>query len=409
MNQRRGFLWILALSLPGLAVSLYLTWLYQQILTGDLSEFSICDFSRHVSCGAVSASPWAEWFAVPIAWFGAMVYLLWMCLAILGLKGKNAPAARALIFLSAMTAVAIDLRLGYIMAFQIRSLCLLCLLTYILNLFILFLSWHTMPVPRSRHLLRGLAAIHPLRPRAEYPLLIVLHVVAGLSLAGAERLRVTVAKSTANFNAVAFSHFSATAPRFEVDTSQDPYLGGKNAPLTIVEFSDFQCPYCRKAHLMLQALLPSYADEVKFVFKNLPLGIDCNPLLKARYGRDVHPSACTLARLGEAAHRQHRFWALHDLIFRRQPQFEGKKLSEDALLRLAEAAGLDINRLKIDLEDPGIDRAVSADVQEAYRAGIHATPTFLFNGLKIEGMPPSARILQRIIEIELRRAVKPQR
>ncbi len=404
MNQRRGLIGILLLSLAGLAASLYLTWLHQQILTGSLTEFSVCNFSRNVSCEAVSASSWSEWFGVPVAWLGAMAYLLWLTLAGTGLKSKYTSPAVGLIFLTAAIAVGIDVYLGYIMTFRVKSLCLFCLLTYILNLFILYLAWRLGKKGTSKLSPFFQAVLSTLSSRGKtgYVVPLIAVLIATVATVGAYQLRQAVARSASNFNETAFARFSATAQRLTVDTSHDPYLGVSDAKLTIVEFSDFQCPYCRKAHMMLQAVLPSYAGKVRFVFKNLPLGTDCNPILKARYGRDVHPAACGLARLGEAAVRQHRFWPLHDLIFRRQPDFEGKRLSRQDLLKLARAAGLDMKRLEADLDDAETGEAVLSDVHAAYRAGMNATPTFLFNGLKIEGMP-SARILQRIIEIELSR------
>jgi len=408
MNQRRSLIGILLLSLAGLAASLYLTWLHQQIFTGKLTGFGICDFSRNVSCEAVSASSWSEWFGIPIAWLGAMTYLLWLSLAGIGLKSKYTSPAAGLILLTAMIAAGIDVYLGYIMAFRIRSLCLFCLLTYILNLCILYLAWRLEKRGKKKlapffreWLLQTVLRTLPFSGKTSYVFPLIFVVITATATAGAYQLNQAVARATPDFNETAFTRFSATAHRITVNTSHDPYLGAPDAKLTIVEFSDFQCPYCRKVHIMLQSILPSYAGRVKFVFKNLPLGVDCNPILKARYGRDIHPAACGLARLGEAAVRQHRFWPLHDLIFRRQPGFEGKRLSRNALLKLAKAAGLDMKRLKADLNDSKTDQAVMADVHAAYRVGANATPTFLFNGLKVEGMP-SITILQRIIEIELK-------
>jgi len=405
MNQRRSLIGILLLSLVGLTASLYLTWLHQQIFTGKLTGFGICDFGRNVSCEAVSASSWSEWFGVPIAWLGAMSYLLWLSLAGIGLKSKYTSPAAGLIFLTAVIAVGIDVYLGYIMAFRIRSLCLFCLLTYILNLCILFLAWCLAAGSLREWILKTMLNTLPFSRKTSYVFPLIFVLITTVATTGAYQLNQAVARATPDFNEAAFTRFSATAHRITVDTSRDPYFGASDAKLTIVEFSDFQCPYCRRVHIMLQAILPAYEDRVKFVFKNLPLGIDCNPDLKARYGRDIHPAACGLARLGEAAVRQHRFWPLHDLIFKRQPNFEGKHLSRDDLLDLAKTAGMDMKRLEDDLDNPETDQAVLADVHAAYQAGMNGTPTFLFNGLKIEGMP-SITILQRIIEIELTQAIR---
>jgi protein-disulfide isomerase/uncharacterized membrane protein len=407
MDRQRRPIAIFLLSVTGLITSIYLTYLHHQIFTDQLTDFSFCGISRAISCETVTASPQAEWFGVPLAWYGAMYYLLILILSLFAWPkpDRDTAAPIRLIFLLAGVALAIDLYLAYTMVFVIGSLCLLCLLTYFLNLGILYLAYRTGEEPVGTMVTKAAAGMIPGKARTGIILSFVL--VAVLGVLGAHQLRQAIDEQLAGFDEAGYLKFRASAARIQVDIGFDPYLGPSDADLTIVEFSDFQCPFCRNAHLILQTVLPAYQDRVKLVFKNLPLGLDCNPTLQKML-REVHPNACKLARLGEVAARQGKFWPLHDLIFERQPEFEEKKLTEDDLLDLAREASLDVNNLEARMNDPAIKEAVSKDVKAAIRAGIQGTPTFLFNGLLIKGMP-SPKVLQRIIEIELEAAASQPR
>ncbi|MFQ5354998.1 MAG: vitamin K epoxide reductase family protein [Mariprofundaceae bacterium] len=400
INRRQTlFISILVLTAAGLATSIYLTYLHQHIFTGKLTDFSFCGFSRGISCETVTASPQAEWFSIPLAWYGAMYYLLFMFLGLAAILRpvRDASTATCLILLFSAVAVAIDVYLAYIMAFVIGSLCLLCLLTYILNLAILYLAFRTASPPISKLIKNAIVDFATGRARAAVLLSFV--TVAAVGILGAQELRRATNDQLASFNEDDYRKFRADTPRLTVDTRSDPYIGPLNADLTIIEFSDFQCPHCRKAHFILQTILPAYKNRVKLVFKNLPLGMECNPNLQGS-PRDFHPSACQLANLGESATKQGKFWPLHDLIFEHQADFKNRRISKDELLNLAKKAGLDTSLVETSAYNAELDKAIHDDIQAANQAGILGTPSFLFNGLLIRGIP-SPRVLQRIIDIEL--------
>ncbi len=406
MRQRNSLLTILVLAIIGLAAATYLTQLHLQVITGQQTDFGFCDISRTISCETVSASPYSTWFNIPIAWLGAILYLFWTLLAIAGLWPRKslAEGSIALIFCTAALALGTDIVLAGIMVFRIHSLCLLCLLTYVLNACILFLAWRAWKEPVSSAARACVTALSPFSGsgRVFFPALCL--ILLGITAAGAYGLRQAENSALADFNAEAFRQFSHMASRYSVDTSHDPWMGATNPELTIVEFSDFQCPHCKRAHFILQAILPSYFDHVRFVYKNLPLGKGCNPALQA-LPHDFHPAACALAELGEAAHIQGKFWQLHDYLFRHQHEFSGRTLNQDELLAIAARTGLDVARVRRALGSHNFRESVQADVREATRLNIHGTPAFLLNGLKINGMPPP-KVLQHMIEIELRRAVR---
>jgi protein-disulfide isomerase len=141
--------------------------------------------------------------------------------------------------------------------------------------------------------------------------------------------------------------------------------------VTIVAFSDFECPYCVKAEATLRAVEAAHPREVRVVFKNRPL--------------PLHAHARIAALAGLAAERQGRFWELHDRMFARG----GVALDRAGLAKLAADAGLDAARFARDLDDPALAARVARDEADGDALGVKGTPTFFVNGHRIVGAQPA--------------------
>jgi Na+/H+ antiporter NhaA len=162
----------------------------------------------------------------------------------------------------------------------------------------------------------------------------------------------------------------ADLPRFldrDVDPATDHVRGPVDAPLTLVEYGDFECPFCAKATGVARELRATLGDELRYVFRHLPL-------------TDLHPHAELAARASEAAARQGRFWDLHDLLFTRQDELE----YED-LVGYAADLDLDVEQFVRDLEKDDVHDRVRADVASAESSGARGTPTFFVNGRRHTG------------------------
>jgi len=173
----------------------------------------------------------------------------------------------------------------------------------------------------------------------------------------------------------------------DLDISRAPALGRPDAPVVIVEFSDFQCPFCAKIAPTLRGLLKQYPDQVRWVFKTLP--------------PDMHPDAPLAHMAAMAAARQGRFWEMHDLIFDGQ-----RNLKKENLLAEARSLNLDMARFTADLESAEVRKQVEADLLEAKRLGIDGTPEFFVNGRPLSGARPLGQF-QVLINSELARLGKP--
>ena len=168
---------------------------------------------------------------------------------------------------------------------------------------------------------------------------------------------------------------------YSVKTSGAPAKGAKKPKITVVEFSDFQCPFCARVMPTLTQIEKEYGDRVEIVFKHLPLRI--------------HSKAPAAHAAAEAAHRQGKFWEMHDLIFENQREMAPEKYEE-----YAAQIGLDVERFKKDAASSDVKKRVDSDAAEAASLGITGTPAFLVNGRYLSGAQPF-EAFQRLIDEEL--------
>ena len=171
--------------------------------------------------------------------------------------------------------------------------------------------------------------------------------------------------------------------RYSINIKGAPRRGGEKAEVTVVEFSDFQCPFCNRVNATLKQITDTYGDKVAIVFKNLPLA--------------MHSKAKGAATAAEAAHRQGKFWEMHDLIFADQRQLSQQKYEE-----YAQQLGLDMARFRKDVASPDVKRKVDADAAEAARLGVTGTPGFFINGRFLSGAKPFGSF-KEVIDEELKK------
>ena len=151
-------------------------------------------------------------------------------------------------------------------------------------------------------------------------------------------------------------------------------FGNKDAPITIVEYSDFQCPYCSRGFQTVQQVKKEYGDKVRIVFKHLPL--------------DFHPLAMPAARYFEAIAKQDPKKAekFHDTVFENQGQLKDK--GEGYFKEAAKKMGVDMKKLETDLKDEGITKKIATDMEEAKKFNMSGTPGFIINGVSLRGAYP---------------------
>ena len=177
-------------------------------------------------------------------------------------------------------------------------------------------------------------------------------------------------------------------PRADVAvTGDDPSLGSATAPVTVVEYSDFQCPFCGRVMPTLKELRTKYGDKVRLVWKDFPL-------------TQIHPQAFVAAQAGNCAREQGKFWEYHDRLFANQ-----QALQPDLLKKYAAEVGLDSMKFNTCLDSSKYEARVQEALGAGTRLGITSTPTMYINGRMVNGAQP-IDVFQAIVDDELARATK---
>lgn len=167
----------------------------------------------------------------------------------------------------------------------------------------------------------------------------------------------------------------------QIPVAGAPVTGPANAPLTIVEFSDFQCPYCIAAVPQLHAILKAYPTQIKLIFKQFPL--------------EEHPQADLAASAAVAAQRQGKFWPMYDALFTHSD------LSRKSILNMAKDLGLNVDKLEADMDTTEVRETVERDVQDGNQADVEGTPTIFIDGQRYNGAI-TLEALKPILDAELK-------
>jgi protein-disulfide isomerase/uncharacterized membrane protein len=385
----------------------------------------VCGEAGQSGCDAVARSPYSAVRGVPVAAFGLAFALSLALLSALGLLGgpdTRATAAGiglALLFLSLAAAVVL---LG-VQLILIKAFCKLCLLTYAVNALAFMIL-----LPTRRHgaslaagarysegriavagwglgtlaLVAAVLAFNgTLASRAvaraapePSPLGVVGALPAGSPApAGSEAQRyqeeARVAQEQARrlqeilddpkrleeYFAEKASREYEQGPVLSFNLKGAPFKGPAEAPIRVVEFSDFLCPYCRSIASAFASYLPQSANRVVLYFKNYPLEQSCNP----NVSRTIHAGACNLALGAVCAQDQGKFWAYHDRVFASPPSNPGTA----DVAALAAAAGLDGPALSGCMNGADARARLAAEIQEAKQGRVDSTPTVFINGRRL--------------------------
>jgi protein-disulfide isomerase len=182
-------------------------------------------------------------------------------------------------------------------------------------------------------------------------------------------------------------HLKAPEPvRVQIDPTQGYARGPQDAPVSIVEFSDFRCPFCKEVVPKLKQLAAQYPDRVRWVFRDFPIP-------------GLHPDAPLAHEAARCAGEQGKFWPYHDLLFQKGPK------TPQELKATAGEVGLDVTKLDACLASGKYVAAVKKDMDEGSRLGVSGTPAFFINGRMVSGAQPLEAFAQ-IIDDEIARTKK---
>ena len=407
----------LLLSIVGAAIAAYLTYTHFQV-TADPDFSSICNVNETLNCDVVNSSKFSEVLGIPIALIGLAFYVTLAILSLLSMgKKQEGPRAPAVIWGLSFLSVFLSAGLAYISGAMLGAWCLFCISLYVVNLGLLGTSWWASGLT-LKPLIKELD--QELRVFYKSPLIYTTiaafagavwvgdaayysHVSSTLEAARTARTaelqkeqQQSGKESSGDTEAPKSTPKKPSKPPVDIPLRGDePFKGGVDAKVTIVEFADFECPYCSKAAFTLYDVAERFGDRIKIVYKHFPLDQSCNAL-----SSPLHDYACNASFASICAGKQGKFWEFHKKAFSNQ-----RDLTDEDLLKYATDLGLDIDTWETCLRSPETMATVQSDIDAAMRAKISGTPSVFINGQPEKSQAIiDADLMSIILEDALKRA-----
>ena len=414
----------------GVGLAAYLA-LLKLRLDFDPDYVSSCNFGDSLNCDAVQTSSHSMVMGYPLAVYGLATYLTMAI--IVGLAARSWRYSRcwhAALGLGGVVICLHTLYLAYISSFVLGAYCLFCLGMYAVNFTVTGIAVGSYRRQYSKWL--DLAALSE-SPTGAMAALATYVTIVAVSLPAYSTVRETMKaerlaqleaeltsrnlqpttptpKATVGVPAPPTSPRAVTtspeASRVGVRTRKgmsffetpiqpgDWPLGPDDAPVTFVEYADFECGYCRLLHSRLGSLQKKYGDRIRWVFKHFPMNSECNPRMKGT----MHPGACAAAKAANCAGEQGRFWPMHDTLFSSPAKFDVPTLRDRA-----RTVGIDVEKWSECMGRAGVDAKLARDVRDGALAKLNGTPRSYINGRLVPGVQ-ATEVLEYYLDAALREA-----
>lgn len=321
----------------------------------------VCAINEKISCEVLTYKQYSEWFGIPTPLFALLIFLILFVLALRGSKKMGATQVKEdsyTWFLATISLVAAAC-MAYVSFVILHKLCIFCFIFYIIIVSTWFLANSIMKDHGPKRIATVFQSIGSFYENR------VVWIVLVICFATVAVAKVTLKGS---------SHLSNEV--VDIRGDEVKVTGNPNAKVSIVIFSDFQCPACKRGAEILKQVEQDYASKVKITYKFFPLDPECNP--GAPYGQ--HLMACDAARAALCAGQQGKFWRFHDRLFESQ-----ETLFERKFVEFAQAENLDMTKFNSCIESKQAMETVTKDAEEGAQLNIDSTPTLFFNGKKFEG------------------------
>lgn len=382
---------LIGFSLLGLISSAVMTKMHINMLTKGLSEKSFCHVGDVFDCDAAIASQYSK-FETPFGFvlnseLGAIFYTLMAAGLIYSLFRKSKDIL-AFMFGASLLALLYNAFMAYVSVTKLGIICLMCSANYVANLGLVLLLPKTFEISYSKvfSIFKHLSPQSVLAHGAICVLTLIVGLIFFRGLAPevhAVRIDIPPEQYVAQFRQL---------PSKEINIQNRPFWGNPEAKVTLVEFSDFQCPFCRLAAFTLKPYLKEYRNDIKLVFMNYPLDNSCNTKIQ----HAMHPVACLAAKGSFCAQEQNKFWEYHDLVFENQ-----KRLSRSTLLEVAGEAKLNTSLFEQCLVSDAATQRVQDDLTQGEVMDVHGTPSLFLNGRLFKDWTNPNR-LRTILEAEIK-------
>jgi protein-disulfide isomerase/uncharacterized membrane protein len=378
----------------GWIVSLYTLWHRAKVKTGlDLGQ-AFCNINSKVNCDSIALSSYSSIGPISISLLGMIFFTIVTILALRCLRTVNqgymGDLTQKLLTLSSVVGIVSSIALAILSLKVIGTFCLVCGMIYLLCLSLFFIN---------RKIQKESFSL--IKKEKISPQFIFVSILA----IGAQYFFQPLTESAAR-NALSISAGEDLAPEFlkqvisefengnsyEISLQNSPTEGNPSAKVTIVEFSDFECPHCAENHKNLPAVAKSFGDQVRIVYKNFPLDTACNTA-------GMHHNACLAAYASRCVYQKKGFEAFKEIqnyLFKNQKFFDKKSIQEKAL-----SLGLVSNDFEACLDSNSIKNEIKNEIELGKSLGVEATPSLYVNGrfLKMGANPDVLRsVIKEILK-----------
>ena len=365
-NMVKKKLWVGILAFIGFLTTVKLAFIYYDANFNPYALSSFCSINEFIDCDGVAQTRESQFFGIPLALWGLILYSF-IFLMLGADKLKNIKLFKFMeVFKNPLDYIAslgfvsfiISVTLLCVSLFEIKKLCILCALTYILNLLIALIAtdrkngWFSKSIKQSVTDFVDALKIKP------YLIAFCCVVIAGIGILTYTTKTMVLAPHVKRINE--FAQFNKMPSKLKVKGN---ILGNSDPILVVDTYTDYECPICAVYHVMIHKL----ADELRFIkveHHNLPLDTACNKYLT----RPFHQNSCMLARYSIAAKKQGNEWGYATEVFAKKPK------TEDEILTIAKKLKFDIEQLKEDANSDETSTELSQEIEQAHELEINGTP-----------------------------------
>lgn len=389
MKIDKKILWVQILAILGLLLSVKLAFIYHTANYDKYALSSFCSINDFIDCDGVARTKVSQFLGIPLAWWGIFFYTVIMFLTVVD-KLKNIKflsflnvfkEPKAYIATLGSIAFICSLVLAGISIFGIHKLCILCCITYIIDLIIALVASDGM----FKNIVQSfkttvLDFIEGAKKYTKTCIILVLLSAGFLAYSGI----------TLNF----IPHYKKSQSILKYRKIKfNPYrvkgnlLGNENGDVVIELYSDYVCPLCYIHNIMLHQAVKEFKN-IKIIHHNYPFDKECNPYITI----NMHPNACFMSKGAIAARNQGNYWEMSSLLYENQP----KKM--DDMLKLADKLNFDKDKFINDFNSAETAKEISKELKEAVDIDIDATPTMFINGDKVVGVKPYYELKEILIK-----------
>jgi len=389
-----------------MALAIMSTVQHFRLLSFGFETESFCVISDKINCDLVNGSTYSMFLGVPVAWWGTLYYGLLALMSFFAASSRKVRKATVSIaWFMSLAGLPYCAYLAYIAAVVIGAVCIECLGMYAVSVIcaIGFFFALKIPVIRAPHFVWNYAKAffgktndlgfkHSVWGHA-----IVIGLVFGIgwiAMMNYQTGKTAYKKSKFWLNEQLRSHYTQPIYPLEIDPKW-PTWGNPGANVKIIEFSEFQCPFCKLASFTIKPYLQEFRNDIAYYFVNFPLDSNCNPDVP----NQMHPYACYMARAAICADKKGEFWKFHDVLFRNQSELSRKFALEVA----HDKFGWNKSEFAQCIDSSETRERLASQIDAGRKMKLRGTPAVFINGRRIRNWQDK-HFLQTLVKEEIKRS-----